>query len=337
MARFIFQRILWMFVVLFVLSLIIFFLMHSVPGGPFSREKPIPERTMEVINAKYRLDDPVYIQYLTYMGNIVTPKITKGEISRRVTDDYLINIPLPGGDQAALRWMNFGPTYSSRSRSVNDIFRENLPISFNLGLAAMAVALVIGIPLGVITALNRNTLYDYMGMGAAVLGVSVPVIITAPFLQYLLGVNLKLVPVTGWGTWEQVLLPAFVLGFANSAFIARLTRACILQVLNEDYILTARAKGLSPQTVITVHTMKNAMIPVVTILGPLFAALVTGTFVVETIFGIPGMGRYFVSSIAARDYPVIMGTILLYAAFLTIANLMVDVIYVWLDPRIRYD
>jgi ABC-type dipeptide/oligopeptide/nickel transport system permease component len=325
--------------VLFVLSLIVFGLMHAVPGGPFDREKPQPPQTKEIMNRKYHLDDPIHIQNLSYVGGITIPTITYGKFKPDAAEDYLIVIPLPAfmGEEATLRWINFGPTYKSRSRSVNDIFRENLPISFQLGLTALGIAMAIGIPLGVFSALNRNTVYDYMGMSIAVLGVSVPVIITAPVMQYIFGVNFKIVPVTGWGTFQHMILPAFALGFVNSALLARLTRASLLQVMNEDYIRTARAKGLSERAVIVFHALKNSMIPVVTVLGPLFAALVTGTFVVEVIFAIPGMGRFFVTSIAGRDYPVIMGTILLYAAFLVLANLMVDITYAWLDPRIRYD
>lgn len=339
MAKFIARRLLWMFLVLFVLSLIVFGLMHSVPGGPFSREKPLPEKTLEIVNKKYHLDDPIHVQYLSYVGDIVVPAVTYGKIKANAAEDYLVVVPLPAmfGEEATLRWINFGPTFKSKSRSVNDIFRENLPISFQLGLAALAIAMTIGIPLGIVSALKRNTAYDYMGMGVAVLGVSVPVIISAPVLQYTFGVNWKLVPVSGWGTFQHMLLPAFALGFVNSALLARLTRASLLQVLNEDYIRTARAKGLTERTVILFHALKNSLIPVVTVIGPLFAALVTGTFVVETIFAIPGMGKFFVTSIGGRDYPVIMGTILLYAAFLVIANLIVDMAYAWLDPRIRYD
>ena len=199
------------------------------------------------------------------------------------------------------------------------------------------MALAIGLPLGVVSALKRNTFYDYAGMGVAVFGVSLPVIITAPVLQYFFGVRLGILPPTGWGEFQHIILPAFALGFVNSALIARLTRASLLQVLNEDYIRTARAKGLSERMVVIGHAIKNSMIPVVTILGPLFAILVTGSFVVETFFGIPGLGRYFVTSIRGRDYPVIMGTILLFAAFVSIANVFVDIVYAWLDPRIRYD
>ncbi|NWG17926.1 MAG: ABC transporter permease [Chloroflexi bacterium] len=339
MGKFITRRILWMFLVLFVISLITFFLMRNVPGGPFAREKPLPEATVKLLNEKYNLDAPVVEQYLDYIGDIVLPRITTGKLTPSSAEDYLVSIPLSGSgeDQKTLQWINFGPTYKSRSRSVNDIFRENLPVSFQLGVAALTIALAIGVPLGTIAALKRNTIYDYIGMGTAILGVSFPVIITAPVLQYLFGVQWGLVPVTGWEGPQYAILPAFALGFVNAALIARLTRASLLQVLNEDYIRTARAKGLTERSVIVAHALRNSLIPVVTILGPLFAALVTGTFVVETIFGIPGMGRYFVTSITGRDYPVIMGTILLYAFFLVVMNLLVDLAYMWIDPRIRFD
>jgi ABC-type dipeptide/oligopeptide/nickel transport system permease component len=339
MAKFILRRMLWMVLVLWVISMITFLLMRSVPGGPFSQEKPLPEQTIAILNEKYNLDAPHIEQYFDYVGDIVLPRVTYGKLRPSTAEDYLVTITLPEsfGDQATLRWINFGPTYKSRSRSVNDIFRENLPVSTQLGLAALAIAIAIGVPLGVISALKRNTIYDYLGMGTAILGVSVPVIITAPVLQYLFGVQWKILPVTGWGEFQNLILTAFSLGFVNAAIIARLTRASLLQVLNEDYIRTARAKGLPESMVITIHALKNSLIPVVTILGPMLAALVTGTFVVETFFGIPGMGRYFVTSITGRDYPVIMGTILLYAFILIFMNLFVDIAYAWLDPRIRYD
>jgi ABC-type dipeptide/oligopeptide/nickel transport system permease component len=233
--------------------------------------------------------------------------------------------------------MNFGPSLKSRSTTVAGIFQDNLPISFQLGTAALAVAMAIGIPLGILSALKRNTIYDYTGMGVAIVGVSVPVIIMGPILQYAFGVQWKVLPVSGWGSLPQMILPAFALGFAQSALLARLTRASLLQVMNEDYIRTARAKGLSERMVILFHALKNSLIPVVTVIGPLFAALLTGTFVTETIFGIPGLGRYFVTSVTNRDYPVIMGTILLYAVFLVLMNMLVDIVYAWLDPRIRFD
>ncbi len=338
MARFVVRRFMWMFVVLFVVSLITFVLMRTVPGGPFQTERGIPQAVLDNIAKKYNLDAPLSEQYVKWIGDIIVPRITDASFKRTPIEDYLVNIQLPFlGDKAALRWMNFGPSLKNRSTTVTSIFQDNLPISFQLGVAALAVAMAIGIPAGVISALNRNTIYDYTGMGIAIIGVSVPVIVMGPILQYAFGVQWKLLPVSGWGTIPQMILPAFGLGFAQSALLARLTRASLLQVMNEDYIRTARAKGLSERMVVLFHAMKNSLIPVITVLGPLFAALLTGTFVTETIFGIPGMGRFFVTSVTNRDYPVIMGTILLYAAFLVIMNMVVDVVYAWLDPRIRFD
>lgn len=335
MAQYLFRRILAMITVLFIVSIITFFVMHAIPGGPFDREKPLPQRTVDQLNAKYHLDEPLVVQYLYYMGDIVVPRITPAVQSRSVAEDYLINIPLPGGE-TALRWMNFGPTYRSRGRSVNSIFQDTLPVSMQLGVAAMLIALAIGIPAGIVAGLKRNTIYDYASMSIAIVGVSVPVIISGPVLRYLFGVQLRWLPPTGWGGIEYIIMPAFALGFAQSALLARLTRASLLQVLNEDYIRTARAKGLSERVVVSLHALKNAMIPVVTVIGPLFAFLVTGSFVAELIFGIPGLGQYFVTSISNRDYPVIMGTTLLFAFFIVLANLFVDIVYVWVDPRIKY-
>jgi ABC-type dipeptide/oligopeptide/nickel transport system permease component len=340
MAQYIARRFMWMLMVLFVISLITFLLMHSVPGGPFDGEKKIAANTLELLNKKYHLNDPITKQYFDYVTDIVVPRVLPGAKAIDTSEDYLVVIPVPQalfGPNQYLKWINLGPTFASRSRSVNDILRDNFPISVQLGVAALVISLAIGMPLGILSALKPNTPYDYLGMGAAIIGVSVPVIISAPLLQYLLSVQLRILPVTGWGTIQNMILPAFALGFVNSAIIARLTRASLLQVMNEDYIRTARAKGLSERVVISIHALKNSLIPVVTVLGPLFAALVTGTFVVETIFGIPGMGRYFVTSITGRDYPVIMGTILIYAFILVVMNLFVDVGYAWLDPRIRFD
>lgn len=339
MGKFIVRRFLWMLLVLFVVSVITFGLMHAVPGGPFSREKPLPEATIAQLNEKYHLDEPLVTQYLYYISDILVPRVTTGRIPPSASEDYLFNLSLPAmfGEEAALRWMNFGPSYRARGRSVNDIFRDNLIVSAQLGIAAITLAVAVGMPLGIIAARSRNKWPDYVAMGIAVFGVSIPVIISAPLLQYLFGVQWKLFPVTGWGTVGHIILPAMALGFINSAIIARLTRASLLQVMHEDYIRTARAKGLGERPVLVRHALRNSLIPVITVLGPLFAALVTGTFVIETVFGIPGMGRYFVSSVQSRDYPVIMGTILLYAFLLVGANMVVDIIYAWVDPRIRLD
>jgi ABC-type dipeptide/oligopeptide/nickel transport system permease component len=337
MGQYLVKSFLGLLAVIFIVSVITFFLMHAVPGGPFASEKKLPAEVLANLNAKYKLDDPLWKQYTSYMLDLMVPTVTTGEQKFTVTEDHLVNIGLPFGDHTALRWINFGPSYASRTRSVNGIIRDNLPVSFQLGMAAMLVAMVIGIPLGTLSALRKNTLYDYFGMSAAILGVSVPVIVLGPLLQYIVAVRLGWLPTSGWGRFDQLIMPAFALGFAQSALLARLTRASLLQVLNEDYIRTARAKGLRARTVIGVHAMKNAMIPVVTVLGPLLAALITGTFVTEQVFGIPGLGKYFIDSIGKRDYATIMGTTLLFAFFIVFANFLVDLSYAWLDPRIRYD
>jgi ABC-type dipeptide/oligopeptide/nickel transport system permease component len=351
MGRFIVRRILYMFLVILVVSMITFGLMHAVPGGPFDREKPVPAEILENLNKRYHLDDPLWKQYLSYMYEVMIPHFATQSSDNSVDSDYLIKFKV---GSVWFQWMNFGPTYSSRSRSVNDIFRQQLPISAQLGVMAMVVALVVGMPLGIIAALKQNTVFDYLGMSVAIFGVSVPVIVLGPLLIWIFGVALKWLPPTGWGArppyflgilprdlgwnfFRYAIMPSVALGLGSSAVIARLTRASLLQTVREDYIRTARAKGLRERMVIVRHALKNSLIPVVTIIGPLFAALVTGTFVTEIVFGIPGMGKYFVTSITNRDYPVIMGTILLYALILVVANLVVDVTYAYLDPRIRYD
>ncbi len=351
MGRYIARRMIYLVVVLIVVSFITFGLMHAVPGGPFDREKALPPEIMANLENRYHLDDPLWKQYLQYLYDVFVPRITAEAPQGTLQDDYLITARV---GNMWIKWMNFGPSYSSRSRTVNDIFRQQLPISAQLGTMALLVALIIGMPLGIIAALKQNTIFDYISMSVAIFGVSVPVIVLGPILIWIFGVTLKWLPPTGWGAkppyilgflpahigWDYfkfAIMPSVALGLGSSAVIARLTRASLLQTIREDYIRTARAKGLQEQLVITRHALKNSLIPVVTILGPMFAALVTGTFVTELVFGIPGMGKYFVTSITNRDYPVIMGTILLYAVFLVIANLFVDIIYAYLDPRIRYD
>ncbi|MDZ4767772.1 MAG: ABC transporter permease [Chloroflexota bacterium] len=335
MGRFIARRFLWMTLVLFLVSLVTFFLMRSVPGGPFSREKEVPPQILEALNAKYNLDAPLVQQYTDYVGDVVVPRVTDSTWRRTINEDYLLNIPLPGG--YALRWMNFGPSFRDRNRTVSAIIAFHLPVTMQLGLAALMVALVVGIPAGTISALRRNTIYDYAGMSIAIVGVSVSTITSGPLLQYIFGVNLGILPLSGWGTWQHFILPAIALGFTESAIIARLTRASLLQVLHEDYVRTARAKGLRERHVVIVHTLKNALIPVITVLGPITAFLLTGSFVVERIFGVPGIGEAFVTSISDRDYPLIMGMTLLFAFLLVVSNTVVDIAYAWLDPRIRFD
>ena len=351
MTQYIIRRMIRNAVVILLITLITFLLMHSVPGGPFDAEKALPKEIIANLNARYHLDEPLSKQFVFYLYDVLIPRFSSTTPGVSLQDDFLITIKV--GDKLWFKWMNFGPSYTSKSRTVNDIIKQQLPISIQLGLLALMVAMAIGIPLGILAALKQNTFWDYVGMSLAIFGVSVPVIILGPILIWVFGVSLKLLPPTGWGAkppyllgvlptqigwsyWRFALMPMIALGLGSSAILARLTRASLLQVVREDYIRTARAKGLRERTVITRHAMKNSLIPVITVLGPMFAGLVTGTFVTELIFGIPGMGRYFVTSITNRDYPVIMGTILLYAVMLVMANLVVDIVYGFLDPRIRY-
>ncbi len=305
MGRYVIRRLLLLIPVLFFISIITFSLAHAVPGGPFDREKALPPEVKANLEKYYGLDQPVWKQYVDYVTDVIFR-------------------------------FDIGPSYRSRGRGVNDIFKDHLPVSAQLGLAAMAIALAIGLPLGILAALKQNTIWDYLGMGLAIFGVSVPAIVLGPMLILIFALSLHLLPVAGWGTPAKMIMPALALGLRESAIIARLTRASMLQVIREDYIRTARAKGLTERVVMVRHALKNAFIPVATILGPMFAALVTGTLIVEQIFAIPGMGKYFITSITNRDYPVVMGTILLYAVFLVLANLAVDLTYAFLDPRIRY-
>ncbi|GAB1420033.1 dipeptide ABC transporter permease DppB [Anaerolineales bacterium] len=335
MTQFIIRRLLQMVLVLFAIALLTFLFMRAIPGNPFDTERGVPERTLRQLEQKYNLDEPLHMQFLHYMEGLIVPFITDTGAPKSVLNDSLIKIAIPGSDQS-ISWINFGPSYRSPSRTVNDIIRDHLPVSIQLGVAAMMVAMIIGIPAGIIAALHRNQAWDYAAMSIALIGVSVPVIVSGPILRYIFGVQLGLLPAVGWGTPAHVILPAFALGFSSAAVLARLTRASLLQVLHEDYIRTARAKGLSERIVVLLHAMKNALIPVVTILGPLFAFLITGSFVTELIFGIPGLGAFFVTSITNRDYPVIMGTTLLFAFIIVVMNLLVDIVYAWIDPRISY-
>jgi len=352
MGRYIMRRLMWMLLVLFLISLITFAMEHAVPGGPFDREKKLPAEIIANLEERYHLDEPYWKQYALYLYDVLVPRITRQKPTS-MAEETMINVKL--GGNYYLRWMNFGPSYTSRSRTVNDIIREQLPVSIQLGLISMLIALVIGLPMGILAALKQNTILDYLGMSVAIFGVSVPVVAMGPVLVWIFGVTLRWLPPTGWGAkppyllffiprgifswgfWRYAIMPAFAVGTGFSAIIARLSRASLLQVIHEDYIRTARAKGLSERVVMVRHALRNSLIPVVTILGPMFAAVLTGLFVVESVFGIPGLGKYFITSITNRDYPVIMGTILLYAIFLVIANVVVDITYAWLDPRIRYE
>ena len=324
MTKYIIRRILWFIPVLFAIALVTFVLAHAIPGGPFdfAGDRSLPPSVVENLKRKYNLDWPLWKQFAKYIWDLM-----RGDL---------------------------GPSFRYRSLTVNDILKQTFPVSFQLGMLSLLLALVIGIPAGTLAALKHNTWIDYGSSFIAILGVSIPNIVLGPFLIWAFGLKLGWFPVARWGAdytqfylgfippmtltfWKHAVLPTITLGTALSASIARLTRASLLQVIREDYIRTARAKGLRERAVIIGHAMKNALIPVVTILGPLFAAVVTGSFVTEQIFGINGMGKHFIQSVTNRDYPIIMGTALVYSVLLVAANLAVDIAYAWLDPRIRYE
>ncbi len=305
MFQFILRRILWTIPVILVISSVTFMLMHSVPGGPFTRERALPEAIQRNLEAKYHLDDPLWKQYVDWMGGIFLH-------------------------------FDFGPSYTSRSRTVNDILAQQWPVTATLGAVAFLIAICIGIPLGILSAVKQNTLIDYGSMVFAMLGVSIPAIALGPFLIWIFALKLGWFPVATWGTPAHIVLPAVTLATGYLSRFARMTRASMLQVTREEYILTARAKGVRETMVNLKHAFRNALIPITTIAGPAFADIVTGSLVVERIFGIPGIGKYYVQSIGNRDYPVIMATTLIFAVLIIVMNLLVDISYALLDPRIRY-
>ena len=338
MARYIIRRILQFIPVLIAVALFTFVLMRAIPGGPFDfvGDRSLPPTVVANLEAKYHLDWPMWKQALSYL----------------IGDDIF---GVEGGSRGVIRG-DFGPSLHFRGQQVIDIIKITLPISAQLGFMSVLLAVVIGIPLGIIAALNQNTWLDYTSTFGAVVFLSIPNLVLAPILIWIFALALGWFPVAGWGAkppyllgflpqldqlnidyFKNAAMPVFALGTGSAAIIARLTRASLLQVMGEDYIRTARAKGLRERVVIVVHALKNSLIPVVTILGPLFAGLVTGTFVIEQIFGINGMGKHFVQSVGNRDYQIITGVTLIYAVLLVIANLLVDISYALLDPRIRYD
>ena len=338
MARYIIRRILQFIPVLLAVALFTFVLMQAIPGGPFDfvGDRSLPPQIVANLEAKYHLDWPMWKQFLSYL----------------IGDDIF---GIEGGSRGIIRG-DFGPSYYFRGQTVADIIAITLPVSAQLGIMSTILAVVIGIPAGIIAALNQNSWLDYTSTFGAVVLLSIPNMVLAPILIWIFALILGWFPVAGWGAKPPYLLgflprldqmnteyfklaamPVFALGTGAAAGIARLTRASLLQVMGEDYIRTARAKGLRERVVIIVHALKNSLIPVVTILGPLVAALVTGTFIVEQIFGINGMGKHFITSVGNRDYQVITGVTLIYAFMLVVANLLVDITYAWLDPRIRYD
>lgn len=304
MTRFIARRVLWLVPVLLFVSLITFTLMKVTPGGPWDKEKPVSPTALQNLNRKYNLDRPAYEQYLLYMANALH------------------------GD--------LGPSYIYQDRSVTQIIQSGFPHTASLGLFATILAVLVGVPLGVLAALKQNTIVDYLALGFATLGASVPNFVLGFLLIILFALTLHLVPTSGWGKPQQYVLPTITLAVLPTAFLARIARASVLEVMRQDYMRTARAKGLNEIAITVGHLLKNALIPVVTVLGPTLAVLITGSVIVETIFSIPGIGRLFVQGIQQRDYSLIMGTTLLFSFVIALLNLVVDVLYAFIDPRISY-
>lgn len=292
-----------MIISLFFIVTITFFLMHAAPGGPFSSERKLTPEIEQQMNETYGLDKPLFIQYT----------------------DYLVNITK----------LDFGPSFKYVGQSVNDIITRSFPYSLILGLEAILIALSVGILLGVIAAIRHNKFADYTAMIIAVLGISVPSFIMATALQYVFSMKLGLLPTARFDTFWHTILPAIALATTPLAFIARLMRTSMLDVLNSDYIKTAKAKGLSDRIVTYKHALRNAIMPVVSYLGPLVVSILTGSFVIEKIFAIPGLGNEFVVSVTNRDYTVIMGTTVFFSILLLVSILVVDFIYGLIDPRIK--
>ncbi len=292
-----------MFLSLFLIVSATFFLMRAAPGGPFSAEKKLPPEIQANLNEFYGFDQPLYVQYFDYLKSVAT--------------------------------LDFGPSFKYKGQTVNDLISNGFPVSFMLGMEAILLALALGVLLGVISALKHNKWQDYTAMIIAVLGISVPSFIMATALQYFLAMKLGIFPVARWESWAHTFLPALALASTPMAFIARLTRSSMLEVLSNDYIRTAKAKGLSKSVITVKHAMRNAMLPVVSYIGPLTAGILTGSFVIEKIFGIPGLGLHFVTSITNRDYTVIMGVTVFYSILLLASVLIVDILYGLIDPRIK--
>ncbi len=337
MTAYIIRRFLWMVPVLLMVTVVTFGAMKVVPGGPFSTEgRPMSPEIRANFEARYHLDEPVWKQYVRYMVGDIVDTGSLRDFGRH-----------------GLLGFDLGPSYKYRGRTINNVLFDGgivkaaVSVSAQLGMLAVVIAVSLGIPLGLISALKQNTWVDYGAMFFAMMGVSIPnFVLGLLFMLAMLWLNqhdLPALPLARWGTesfgdWlSHMILPAITLGTGGSAIIARLTRASMLEVIRQDYIRTARAKGLRERTVVVVHALKNSLIPVTTVLGPLMAAWLTGSFIIETIFSVPGIGRFFVTSIADRDYTLIMGTILVYAVLLVFMNIVVDISYAFLDPRIRFE
>jgi oligopeptide transport system permease protein len=332
MTTYFIRRLFWLIPVLFTVSLVTFVIMRSAPGGPWDtseERRQVDAATAKSLSAYYGLDKPMWRQFYAYVigdTNSQTREWVCGMICG-----------------------NLGPSYRQRGRTVQDIlfaapegktfWQSRFGYSLRLGFAALSFAVIIGIPIGILAALKQNTIWDYTALFVATSGISVPSFVLAIFLIIIFGSWLHWIDilVDDWSLPKYWIMPGLVLGFGTMAYTARLTRSAMLEVLRQDYVRTARAKGLAERVVVLRHMLKNALIPVITILGPALAGLVTGSFIIETMFSFPGMGRAYVQAIGQRDYSMIMGTTVIYALLVAVANLSVDLVYVMIDPRIRLE
>ncbi|MGG0645267.1 ABC transporter permease [Sporosarcina gallistercoris] len=300
---YIFKRIITMILTIWVIVTLTFVMMKFIPGDPFASDADVlPQEVLDNMRAKYNLDKPVAVQYVLYLKDLAS--------------------------------LDLGPSIQSRTRSVNDIILSGFPPSALLGVQALVISLFFGLLLGIVAALYHNRMVDYVAMIIAIIGISIPSFILAPLLIKVLSVDMKLFPVATWGTWMHTVLPSLALASMPLAVVARFMRSSMIEVMNANYIKTADAKGLSTPGIVIKHGIRNAILPVVSFIGPLFASLITGTFVIEKIFAIPGIGRYFVDSIFNRDYPVIMGTTIFFSVILVVTLFLIDISYRLIDPRI---
>lgn len=306
MYRFALGRILQAIPVLLAVITVTFFLIHSAPGGPFSADKAVPPEVIKALEEQYNLNQPIWQQYVSYLGDVVR------------------------GD--------FGPSFKYSGRTVNELIAAGLPITAELAFYAMIVALVIGLLAGIGAAVRPNTAQDYIPMTAAMIGICMPSFLLGPLLVLVFGINLEWLPVSGWGDIPgDKILPSITLGAGFAAYIARLSRGGMLEVLSQDYIRTARAKGLSETLIILKHALRGGLIPVVAFLGPAFAGLLSGSFVVETIFQIPGLGRFYVQAAFNRDYTLILGMTIFLSTLIIVFNLLSDMLAIWLNPKLRHE
>ena len=300
---YIFKRILTMILTIWVIVTLTFVMMKFIPGDPFASDADVlPPEVLENMRAQYNLDKPVAVQYVLYLKGLAS--------------------------------FDLGPSIQSRTRSVNDIIKSGFPPSALLGVQSLVIALFFGLLLGIIAALYHNRFLDYISMIIAIIGISIPSFILAPLLIKVFSVDLGIFPVATWGTWMHTVLPSIALASMPLAVVARFMRSSMIEVMNANYIRTADAKGLSTAGIVIKHGIRNAILPVVSFIGPLFVSLITGTFVIEKIFAIPGIGRYFVDSIFNRDYPVIMGTTIFFSVILVVTLFLIDISYRLIDPRI---